>query len=1570
MSNHPIHTDEAARLAALRSYAVLDTPEEAEYDDFTALASQLCGAPISLVSLVDADRQWFKSHRGFDARETPRSISFCTHTIEGDELLEVTDALDDPRFADNPLVVGAPHIRFYAGAPLTTPEGHNLGALCVIDQKPRQLTDQQRDALSRLARRVMAQLELQRMTAHAQSTAQEVRDLYDRAPCAYHSLNADGTYVAINETELEWLGYERAEILGRMKFTDLLTEAGRKTFADNFQRLKAEGHVKDLAFELRRKDGSLLPVLLGATAVLDDEGTFVQSRSTMFDVTEQVRLRTEHGRLFEASADLLCTASLDGYFLNVNPAFERTLGWTPRELLSRPFLDFVHPEDQEATLAELASLGTGQRTFHFENRYRCKDGGWRHLSWTATPDPDSGVVYAAARDVSDLRDAREALQASEQKHRVTLRSIGDAVLATDAEGRVALLNPVAEALTGWSESEALGRPAAEIFDIVHEETREPAPSPIDDVLVSGRPHELANHTALIARDGTERAIEDSAAPLFDKEGSLTGVVLVFRDVTEARAARSALGLREEQYRLALQASDLGTFDWDMATGDFHVDDGFKRLLGRGLEQVDDVAETVRDYIWPDDVPTLLAMLDEIHEGTSTGLDVELRLRRVDDTSLWVRIVAKVMARDTSSAPLRMLGTLQSVEQRRSMVDELRSLAERLTTIVGASGAVLYTHEATPPYATAYVSPGIEDILGFEPEHCLQPGFWETQTHPDDLERVKNEAQHLMELGSGVFEYRLRHADGRWRWMTNTARVRFDGDGQPAEIVMAMMDTTEQREARDELQRFKEALDQGDDAVMMVRPDDLQITYVNRGATRQLGYTGEELLSMRVPEIAATPDERYRAAMHQLATEGSMRVEGLHRHKSGREVPVDITAQLVEPSASAPVYIAIARDITERKGEDAEREAQFELERTVAEISTALLRSTSTDATPVIDRVLASLGRQLDVDRAYLFECDGDLWSNTQEWCVEGVEAQIENLQGIPGAAIPWFVDAIAGGGVCSVPDVKALPEAAGAERAIFESQGIQSLICVPLMRGEECKGFLGLDAVRRRREWNVTEETLLRVVADAIKSALARAKAEAALAEMNRTLEARVLERTRALREAEHLGGVGSFEFDLESRTVAWTDGLYRIYGRDPATFAPTFESLLEHVHPEDRDDVEQETEGAIGRGGRYGHTKRIVCADGEIRMLETRAEIIADAEGRPTRVVGMCSDITARHQAERAVARSQKRFQDLFEFAPDAIIMAGADGAIEKVNRQAETLFGYARGELVGQAVELLVPEALRERHARLRGDYATAPTVRTMGVGQSVLLGRRKGGAEFPIDISLGPMATDDGFLVAAAVRDATERVRAETTMQHALREKETLLKEIHHRVKNNLQIISSLLSLQAAECAIEEARESFAESIQRVRSMALIHERLYQSDTLARVDFGEYARSLTISLFRSYGTGAAIELDLDTEPVELNIDTAVPLGLVLNELVSNAFKHAFPVGASGRLGVCVRPEAQGFSLTVSDTGVGLPPGFDPDGATSMGMTLIHSLVRQLKARLVVGSKSGTSFRVEFEELTYATR
>jgi len=239
----------------------------------------------------------------------------------------------------------------------------------------------------------------------------------------------------------------------------------------------------------------------------------------------------------------------------------------------------------------------------------------------------------------------------------------------------------------------------------------------------------------------------------------------------------------------------------------------------------------------------------------------------------------------------------------------------------------------------------------------------------------------------------------------------------------------------------------------------------------------------------------------------------------------------------------------------------------------------------------------------------------------------------------------------------------------------------------------------------------------------------------------------------------------------------------------------------------------------------------------------------------------------------------------------------------------------------------------------------------------------------------------LEALRQSEAANRALLDETQRHlheqiALRqEKEVLLKEIHHRVKNNLQIISSILSLERGRAADQPMREALQDSQNRIRSIALIHEKLYQAHDLARIDLSEYVRELTHYLLRLYrGGGATIATAIRAEPAWLGIDTAVPCGLILNELISNALKHAFPPGwgmspdadeppqqAEIRIELRTEQDRQ-LMLIVGDNGVGLPPGLDLANTDSLGMKLVNILVDQLGGRLEIRNQNGAEFKVTF--------
>ncbi len=358
---------------------------------------------------------------------------------------------------------------------------------------------------------------------------------------------------------------------------------------------------------------------------------------------------------------------------------------------------------------------------------------------------------------------------------------------------------------------------------------------------------------------------------------------------------------------------------------------------------------------------------------------------------------------------------------------------------------------------------------------------------------------------------------------------------------------------------------------------------------------------------------------------------------------------------------------------------------------------------------------------------------------------------------------------------------------------------------------------------------------------------------------------------------------------------------------------------------------------------------DGTECPVEIGLNPIHTEEG--TKVLSAIVDISERK-------RMEARLRQVVESTPNAMVMINQDGLIEMVNAQVERVFGYARQELLGQPVEMLVPERLREHHPRMRKMFFSDAEARPMGKGRD-LYALRKDGTEFPVEIGLNPIQTDEGTKVLSAIVDISDRKQKERKIEAALKEKDVLLGEIHHRVKNNLQIVHSLLDLQSMRITDANVLDMLRDSQNRIRSMALIHQSLYQSKDFAQVHFNTVLDSLVPSLMESYQlNNCSVNYRIDADDVRIPLNLAVPCGLIVNELITNALKHAFVGKEQGNIFITLKSEPNGALLQVGDDGAGIPENVDVQQSETLGLQLVSLLASQIGSEIVMQRANPTLF------------
>ncbi len=699
MSSVPATLSETSRLAALRRYNILDTSAEAEFDEIARLAGQICEAPVVLVTLVDRTREWYKSAIGLDWRESPLEASISRHAIQQKGLFVVPDLALDERFQDNPLVVGGPCLRFYAGAILESDGGVPLGTLCVLDHQPRQLTSAQEEALGTLARQVMARMELRVSRQRLHASEERFTAFMTHSPAACWLADVEGRMQYVSPGFYTMFGIKELDVTGR-KIQDLFDPALAALYLENNRTVLRQQSMMETEEPGVTWDGTpgeflvvRFPVnlpghepLLGAIAL--DTTERKEAELTLRE--SEMRFRS----YFELPLHGIAITSPTKGWIEVNDKICSILGYSRGELTRMTWSEMTYPDDLEPDVRQFNRMAAGEvEGYDMEKRFIRKDGQviWTGLAVGCVRNPDGSLAYVVAvisditerkgaelvlrNALTEAKEAEDALRQSEQRFRQLAENINEVFWITDPTMEEALyVSPAYERVWGCP-VESLYTAPMSWLEAIHPEDRGRVARAVADKPPSGAYNQIFR---ILLPDGMIRWVHDRGYPVRNGKGEVYRMVGTSEDITERRLAEDKL---REQATLLDKAQDaIIVRDLDHRIN--YWNQSAERLYGWTAAEA--VGSSIKDLLYRDPASFLESTKAVLTKGEWIG-----EINQWDKQGRALIVECRwTLVRDDHGNPRSILAINTDVTERKNLLQQLLR-AQRMESIGTLAGGIAH-----------------------------------------------------------------------------------------------------------------------------------------------------------------------------------------------------------------------------------------------------------------------------------------------------------------------------------------------------------------------------------------------------------------------------------------------------------------------------------------------------------------------------------------------------------------------------------------------------------------------------------------------------------------------------------------------------------------------------------------------------------------------------------------------------------------------------------------------------------------------------------------------------------------
>lgn len=952
----PSISSETERLAALYRYHILDTPPEEVYDHLTSLAARIFGVPIVLLALVAEDRVWIKSNYGFKNYEVARFNSFSHYAIQSSGPLLAPDTLLDSRFCNISVVTGEPHIRFYAGAPLCTPDGFKLGTLSLLDLQPRSFSQEQLANLVDMASMVMLQMEFQLSRRKLAQSQELYRSLIRNFPNgAVFLYDQDLRFLVADGKSLGAAGYTSESVEGKTLW-EVLTPDNAQLLAEPYRKALAG---QNSSFEFKSGEKTYLTQVI---PIKDDLDAIVAGLVVSQEVTEKARaeeaLRISQERLsrmVETIADGITIVNQEGKLTFANPAAEQILGLShssqPGQIYDEPVSTITdiegHPfPDEQLPFRQV--MRSGQAVYNVEFAMEHLDGRWVILSINAAPLYSSkgsidGVI-SSLRDITEQKWAeveriqllkREKLARSEAeaaRERVTniLESITDGVFTIDGKWRLTYLNRNAERLLERPKEALLGR-----------EVWQALPTLANTVFYEEAKRALAQNVAVYFEAyhaGLKKWFDCSYYPSQD------GLSVYFREITAQKQAEAALQEIEERFKSAFQFSVIGMALVAPDGRYLQVNPALCRMLGYSEAEL--LQLNFREVTHPDDLADDLKYMNHLLTNQLESYQIEKRYQHKDNSVIWVQLT-RTLVRDAQAQPLYFVSQLQNITERKQIEAALaaeqvqRESKSKLLRMVLNLLPVGVTIIDTQGW---FVERNIEDrALWGESQKTVEvathigdyKAWWVSNGQP--LKREDWGFNRALTLGEIILDEELyiETFDGAKKTILNSAVPIRNEMGAITNAVTVSVDITQRKQAEEDLraseERYRRLFESNPHPMWVFDVETLDFVTVNRAALAHYGYSYDQFLGMKLADILFPEDM---PAFESILAEGIEKIfpprVWRHQKKDGTLINVEVIAYPLL-FAGRQCKLTLATDVTERlRVEEEIHQLNIQLEQRVTE----------------------------------------------------------------------------------------------------------------------------------------------------------------------------------------------------------------------------------------------------------------------------------------------------------------------------------------------------------------------------------------------------------------------------------------------------------------------------------------------------------------------------------------------------------------------------------------------------------------------------------------------------------------